>query len=85
MQSASGRFVVTFNGEIYNFHQLMEELAGLGHVFRTRCDTEVLVHGWEQWGEDLVLRLRGMFAFTIWDRPMLNVDEMSWAPYAPSP
>lgn len=60
--------VVVFNGEIYNFHQLMDELMALGHTFRTRCDTEVIVHGWEQWGEDVVLRLRGMFAFTIWDR-----------------
>ena len=60
--------VVVFNGEIYNFTSLMVELQGLGHTFRTHCDTEVIVHAWEQWGEDCVLRLRGMFAFTIWDR-----------------
>jgi asparagine synthase (glutamine-hydrolysing) len=60
--------VLVFNGEIYNFHALMEELIALGHTFRTRCDTEVIVHGWEQWGEDVVQRLRGMFAFAIWDR-----------------
>ena len=60
--------VVVFNGEIYNFQALMVELQGLGHTFRTHCDTEVIVHAWEQWGEECVPRLRGMFAFTIWDR-----------------
>ncbi len=60
--------VVVFNGEIYNFQALMVELQSLGHAFRTHCDTEVIVHAWEQWGEDCVQRLRGMFAFTIWDR-----------------
>jgi asparagine synthase (glutamine-hydrolysing) len=60
--------VVVFNGEIYNFQALMAELSSLGHVFRTHCDTEVIVHAWEQWGEACVARLRGMFAFTIWDR-----------------
>ncbi len=60
--------VVVFNGEIYNFQVLMAELKALGHVFRTHCDTEVIVHAWEQWGEHCVTRLRGMFGFTIWDR-----------------
>jgi asparagine synthase (glutamine-hydrolysing) len=60
--------VVVFNGEIYNFQALMVELQELGHTFRTHCDTEVIVHAWEQWGEACVPRLRGMFAFTIWDR-----------------
>jgi len=60
--------VVVFNGEIYNFQELMEELLKLGHTFSTRCDTEVIVHAWEEWGEACVGRLRGMFAFTIWDR-----------------
>ena len=60
--------VVVFNGEIYNFQALMAELQALGHTFRTHCDTEVIVHAWEQWGEACVTRLRGMFAFTIWDR-----------------
>ena len=63
-----GSVVVVFNGEIYNFRELMEELLQLGHQFRTRCDTEVIVHAWEQWGEACVTRLRGMFAFAIWDR-----------------
>ncbi|HEU5436213.1 MAG TPA: XrtA/PEP-CTERM system amidotransferase, partial [Telluria sp.] len=60
--------VVVFNGEIYNFRALMAELTALGHTFRTHCDTEVIVHAWEQWGEECVQRLRGMFAFAIWDR-----------------
>jgi len=60
--------VVTYNGEIYNFQALTEELLALGHQFRTRCDTEVIVHAWEQWGEACVERFNGMFAFAIWDR-----------------
>jgi asparagine synthase (glutamine-hydrolysing) len=60
--------VVVFNGMIYNFRELMTELTALGHSFRTRCDTEVIVHAWEQWGEACVARFRGMFAFGLWDR-----------------
>lgn len=60
--------VVVFNGEIYNFVDLMPELKALGHTFRTHCDTEVIVHAWEEWGEDCVHRFRGMFAFALWDR-----------------
>ena len=60
--------VVVYNGEIYNFPELMEELQQAGHTFRTRCDTEVIVHAWEQWGEGCVQKFRGMFAFAIWDR-----------------
>ncbi len=63
-----GSVVVVFNGEIYNFQELAKELADLGHVFRTHCDTEVIVHGWEEWGERCVDRFRGMFAFAVWDR-----------------
>lgn len=63
-----GSVVVVFNGEIYNFVDLIPELQGLGHIFRTRCDTEVIVHAWEQWGEACVTRFRGMFAFALWDR-----------------
>src|SRR4051794_29919350 len=53
--------VVVFNGEIYNYQELIPELAALGHVFRTKSDTEVIVHAWEEWGEDSVKRFRGMF------------------------
>lgn len=59
---------VVFNGEIYNYQELIPELLALGHVFHTRSDTEVIVHAWEAWGEDCVRRFRGMFAFALWDR-----------------
>jgi asparagine synthase (glutamine-hydrolysing) len=67
MANEDGTVQVVFNGEIYNYVQLTRELQELGHVFRTRSDTEVLVHGWEEWGEGLPARLDGMFAFAIWD------------------
>ena len=59
---------IVFNGMIYNYRELMAELKACGHTFRTQCDTEVIVHAWEQWGASCVERLRGMFAFAIWDR-----------------
>ena len=59
--------VVVYNGEIYNYQELIPELQALGHVFRTRSDTEVIVHAWEAWGPDCVKRFRGMFAFALWD------------------
>jgi asparagine synthase (glutamine-hydrolysing) len=63
-----GSVAIVFNGEIYNYQDLIPELQALGHVFHTKSDTECIVHAWEAWGEDCVKRLRGMFAFAIWDR-----------------
>ena len=60
--------VLMFNGEIYNYKQLRKELQEKGHVFATDTDSEVLVHGFEEWREDLLNRLRGMFGFAIWNR-----------------
>ncbi len=58
---------VVFNGEIYNFLELRRELEACGHVFRTRSDTEVIVHGYKQWGDEVLNRLSGMFGLAIWD------------------
>ncbi len=67
MSTSDGQFWVTYNGEIYNHESLRQELTALGHQFQTRSDTEVLLHGYRQWGRDLPTRLRGMFAFAIVD------------------
>ena len=63
-----GSVVVIYNGEMYNYQSLIPELTALGHIFRTRSDTEVIVHAWEAWGEACVTRFRGMFAFALYDR-----------------
>ncbi len=68
MYNEDGSVVIVYNGEVYNFTELRDDLIACGHVFRTRCDTEVLVHGYEEWGEKLAEKLRGMFAFVIWDK-----------------
>ncbi len=60
--------VIVFNGIIYNYKALFTQLQAAGHVFRTRCDTEVIVHAWEQWGADCLQHLNGMFALAVWDR-----------------
>ena len=68
MPNEDGSIRIVFNGEIYNHAEIRPELERLGHVFRTdHSDTEVLVHGFEEWGIDVVHRLRGMFAFALWD------------------
>jgi asparagine synthase (glutamine-hydrolysing) len=63
-----GNLQIVFNGEIYNFIELREQLQKAGHLFRTQSDTEVIVHAYEQWGIDCVTRFNGMFAFAIWDK-----------------
>ena len=68
MATEDGELVVTFNGEIYNYIELRDELTARGHRFQTRSDTEVLLHGYRHWGTGLPARLRGMFAFAIADR-----------------
>ena len=65
--NADGTVQIVFNGEIYNFESLREELRERGYLFRTRSDTETIVHAYQEWGPDCVTRLRGMFAFAIWD------------------
>jgi len=60
--------VVTYNGEIFNFMEVERELLQRGHTFRTRSDTEVIVHAWEEWGVECLKRFNGMFAFAVWDR-----------------
>lgn len=68
LYNEDGSVVVVYNGEIYNFAELSRELCHYGHIFRTNCDTEVIVHAWEQWGPRCVERFRGMFAFGLWDQ-----------------
>ena len=63
-----GSVGIVFNGEIYNYRELVPELKALGYHFSTRSDTEVIVHAWQAWGEACLHRLRGMFAFALWDR-----------------
>ena len=60
--------VITFNGEIYNYQELRDELKAAGHSFYTETDTEVLIHGYEEWGKDMLQKLRGMFSFVIYDK-----------------
>jgi asparagine synthase (glutamine-hydrolysing) len=69
LSNEDGSVWVVFNGEIYNHADVRHELEAHGHVYRTRSDTETIVHAYEQWGEDCVHRFRGMFAFAIWDAP----------------
>lgn len=75
---------IVYNGEIYNFQPLMAELETRGHRFATRCDTEVVVHAYEEWGDDALIRFNGMFAFALWDenkkRLLIARDRMGKKP-----
>src|SRR4029078_3186295 len=68
MFSHDGRYVLTFNGEIYNYRELREQLRARGQQFRTDSDAEVLLTAFAEWGLDCLQRLNGMFAFAIWDK-----------------
>jgi asparagine synthase (glutamine-hydrolysing) len=84
MSNEDGSVYIVFNGEIYNFHELRHELEGKGHVFATRSDTEVIVHGYEEWGDKVLDRLNGMFGLAIWEerrkRLLLARDPMGIKP-----
>ncbi|MGH7161875.1 MAG: asparagine synthase (glutamine-hydrolyzing) [Planctomycetota bacterium] len=84
LSNEDGTVWISFNGEIYNFQELQGELEARGHRFRTRSDTETIVHAYEEWGEGSVARLRGMFAFAIWDekaqRMLLARDRLGKKP-----
>lgn len=69
MESGDGQTVLTFNGEIYNFREIRADLEAQGCVFRSHTDSEVILHGYRVWGDDVLNHLRGMFAIAIWDRP----------------
>lgn len=69
IENEDGTKVLMFNGEIYNYRDLREELLAAGHTFKTSSDSEVLLHGFEEWEAGLLDRVRGMFAFAVWDKP----------------
>jgi len=69
MTNENGNIVVVYNGEIYNYKEIKAELVSHGHIFRTDCDTEVIVHAYEQWGVESVHKFNGMFAFVVLDKP----------------
>ena len=91
LANEDGTVWVVFNGEIYNFADVRTELEAFGHHFRSHSDTEVIVHAYEQWGDDAVERFRGMFAFALWDarkrRLLLVRDRLGVKPlyYAVTP
>src|SRR6266478_8020940 len=67
MSNEDGTVWITFNGEIYNFQELRAKLLTAGHKFESQTDTETIIHGYEEWGDEVIRRLRGMFALAIWD------------------
>ncbi len=68
MTNEDGEVIVVYNGEIYNYKEIKGELVSKGHIFRTDCDTEVIVHGYEEWGPDCLQKFNGMFAFVLLDK-----------------
>lgn len=68
LYNESNTMAIVFNGEIYNYQELKKELINLGHIFKTNSDTEVILHGYEEWGDKVPTYLRGMFAFAIWNK-----------------
>jgi asparagine synthase (glutamine-hydrolysing) len=68
MATEDGNYIIIYNGEVYNFQELRTELESLGHQFRSKTDTEVVLHAYVRWGEECVKRFNGMFAFAIWDK-----------------
>jgi asparagine synthase (glutamine-hydrolysing) len=88
LANEDGRIWVSYNGEIYNHQDVRERLEAAGHRYRTRSDTETIVHAYEEWGDGCVHRFRGMFAFALWDAPQrrlllardrLGVKPLYWA------
>ena len=79
-----GSVQLTYNGEVYNFRELRAELIARGHRFRSQCDSEVVVHGYEEWGDEIIQRAIGMFAFALWSsrerRLLLARDAMGMKP-----
>jgi len=67
MMNEDDQISVVYNGEIYNYQEIRKELIARGHIFKTHCDTEVILHGYEEWGVDCVGKFNGMFAFALWD------------------
>src|SRR5436190_12110560 len=87
LSNEDGSIWITFNGEIYNHTDVRTELEAHGHRYRTRSDTETIVHAYEEWGDDCVHRFRGMFAFALWDarrrrlllvRDRLGIKPLYW-------
>jgi asparagine synthase (glutamine-hydrolysing) len=88
LSNEDGSVWIVFNGEIYNHADIRQELEARGHQYRTRCDTETIVHAYEEWGDECVQRFRGMFAFAVWDEPRrrlllvrdrLGIKPLYWA------
>jgi asparagine synthase (glutamine-hydrolysing) len=88
LANETGDVWVTYNGEIYNHREIRAQLESRGHRYRTSCDTETIVHAYEEWGDDCMLRFRGMFAFGVWDarrrrlllvRDRLGIKPLYWA------